>query len=132
MSNYEKMTKAELCETADALGIMYEEAATKAELLSAITAIVNGASDEPQLEQATAGPTRKGEDRVKIVIAESERDKQPVQVGVNGTTYLIKRGAEVSVPKSVVEVLKHATQKRWNQDMTEYATVLRYNFQVVV
>ena len=43
--------------------------------------------------------------KIKLPLTRSERDD--VFVGVNGKTWLIKRGVEVEVPASVVEVLQH-------------------------
>ena len=37
----------------------------------------------------------------------SRTEKDDVPVGVNGRTWLIKRGVEVEVPECVAEVLKH-------------------------
>ena len=44
---------------------------------------------------------------VKIKLPLSRSEKEDVFVAVNGKTYLIKRGVEVSVPESVAEVLRH-------------------------
>lgn len=43
--------------------------------------------------------------RIKLPITRDETDDVPV--GVNGKTYLIKRGVYVNVPESVAEVLEH-------------------------
>lgn len=45
--------------------------------------------------------------KVKIKLPLTRTEKDDVWVGVNGEKYLIKRGAEVEVPASVVEVLQH-------------------------
>lgn len=47
-------------------------------------------------------PTKK---MVKIKLQKTRNEKDDVYVGVNGKTYLIKRGEEVEVPISVLEVL---------------------------
>ena len=44
---------------------------------------------------------------VKIKLPLSRVEKEDVYVCVNGKSWLIKRGEEVSVPASVAEVLKH-------------------------
>ncbi len=44
---------------------------------------------------------------VKIKLPISKTEKNDVFVGVNGKTFLIKRGVDVEVPDYVVEVLKH-------------------------
>lgn len=47
------------------------------------------------------------EKTVKIMLPISRTEKDDVPVGVNGRTWLIKRGVEVEVPECVAEVLKH-------------------------
>ena len=47
------------------------------------------------------------EKTVKIRLPLSRTEKDDVPVGVNGKTYLIKRGVDVEVPESVAEVLQH-------------------------
>ncbi len=47
------------------------------------------------------------EKTVKIRLPLSRNEKDDVYVGVNGNTYLIKRGEDVTVPVSVAEVLRH-------------------------
>ena len=47
------------------------------------------------------------EKKVKIKLPLTRTEKDDVYVGVNGNTYQIKRGEEVEVPESVVEVLQH-------------------------
>ena len=42
-----------------------------------------------------------------IRIPKTKEDKGDVFVGINGYTYLIKRGETVEVPKAVAEVLRH-------------------------
>ena len=51
--------------------------------------------------------TAKAEKKVKIRIPLSRENNSDVFVGVNGRSWLIKRGVEVEVPECVVEVLKH-------------------------
>ena len=46
-------------------------------------------------------------DTVKIKIPLTKTEKDDVFVGVNGKTYLIKRGVEVEVPRAVAEILAH-------------------------
>ena len=48
------------------------------------------------------------EKKVKIKIPLTRDTSDDVYVGVNGKTYLIKRGEEVEVPESVVEVLNNS------------------------
>ena len=44
--------------------------------------------------------------KVKIRLPITKTEKDDVFVGLNGKTYLIKRGAEVEVPAGVAEILK--------------------------
>lgn len=46
------------------------------------------------------------EKRVRIKLPLTRGEKDDVFVGVNGKTYLIKRGEEVSVPRNVARVLE--------------------------
>ena len=46
---------------------------------------------------------------VKIRIPLTKTEKDDVFVGVNGKTYLIKRGVEVEVPKVVADILAHTS-----------------------
>ena len=43
--------------------------------------------------------------RIKLPLTKSERDD--VFVGLNGRTFLIKRGVEVDVPEGVAEILRN-------------------------
>ena len=45
--------------------------------------------------------------KVKIKLPLTRTDRDDVYVGLNGKTYLIKRGVEVEVPDYVAEVLQH-------------------------
>ena len=47
------------------------------------------------------------EKKVKIRIPRTKVNEEDVFVSVNNSTYMIKRGAEVEVPESVAEVLRH-------------------------
>lgn len=46
------------------------------------------------------------EKKVKIRLPITKTEKDDVFVGLNGKTYLIKRGVEVEVPAGVAEILK--------------------------
>lgn len=48
--------------------------------------------------------------KVKIKLPLTRGEKDDVYVAVNGKSYLIKRGEEVEVPESVVEVLKNSEE----------------------
>lgn len=45
--------------------------------------------------------------KVVINIEPTRYEKEPVWVGVNGKTYMIKRGEDVTVPAAVAEVLQN-------------------------
>ena len=47
------------------------------------------------------------EKKVKIKLPLTRAERDDVYVGVNGRSWLIKRGVEVEVPECVVEVLQH-------------------------
>ncbi len=56
----------------------------------------------------TAAPTTAApKDTVKVKIPLTKTERDDVFVGLNGKTYLIKRGVEVEVPKGVAEILAH-------------------------
>lgn len=44
--------------------------------------------------------------KVKIKLPISRNEKEDVYVGINGKTYLIKRGVDVEVPENVVKILE--------------------------
>ena len=50
------------------------------------------------------------EKKVKIRLPLTRTEKDDVLVGVNGHTWLIKRGEEVEVPECVVEVLNNSEE----------------------
>ena len=54
--------------------------------------------------------------KVKIKLEKTRKEKDDVYVGVNGQTYLIKRGEVVEVPASVAEVLANR-EKMLNEAM---------------
>ena len=64
---------------------------------------------EEIIEEETVEET-KTEKMVKIKLPLSRTEKDDVPVGVNGRTWLIKRGVEVEVPECVAEVLQHSEE----------------------
>lgn len=46
-------------------------------------------------------------DTVKIKLPLTKNEKDDVFVGLNGNTYLIKRGVEVEVPRGVAKILEN-------------------------
>lgn len=58
----------------------------------------------------TATKATETEKLVKIRIPRSRDNQDDVFVGVNGRTWLIKRGVEVEVPECVAEVIRNAEE----------------------
>lgn len=97
---------------------------------------------EPNLSPATEAAAKvkkvkKPADRVKIVLEEND-DIPPTGlfVGVNGISFLIRPGAEVEVPESVVEVLRNAitsmpTTDPMSGQVIGYRDRMRYPFRIV-
>lgn len=54
-----------------------------------------------------AAPEAVKEKMVTIRLPLTRTEKDDVPVGVNGRTWLIKRGVDVEVPECVAEVLRH-------------------------
>lgn len=65
----------------------------------------------------------KKEETVKFTLfRDDDRYKAPLFVGVNGRSYLIKRGKEVEIPKSVYEVIMNSMdQTRVTEEAMENA-----------
>lgn len=65
----------------------------------------------------------KKEETVKFALfRDDDRYKAPLFVGVNGRSYLIERGKEVELPKSVYEVIMNAMdQTRVTEEVMENA-----------
>lgn len=69
-------------------------------------------------DQSIITETRKvlqREPKVRVMIASTETEKQPVDVAINGYTYRIARDNEVEVPESVLEVLRNAQYEIFTQ-----------------
>ena len=58
----------------------------------------------------TANKETAKEKLVKIRIPRGRENQDDVFVGVNGRTWLIKRGVEVEVPECVAEVIRNAEE----------------------
>ncbi len=86
-------------------------------------------------EQSLPEQPTKQQKTVKIMIHKTENDTGSIQVpvSVQGKTWLIKRGHEVEVPVSVVEVLKNAIKEIYEFDGDEIRSkeVPAYPFSVV-
>lgn len=61
------------------------------------------APEEPSIKKAPEEPAK----MMKICLPLTRELKDDVFVGINGKSYLIKRGEEVTVPESVAHVLKN-------------------------
>lgn len=122
--NLYNLTLAELKEQARILGIDIKGSITSDVLRKKIQDLVSGEKvvEDVQLEAKSGWKT--------IVIAESDRDQQPVFVGVNGKNYRIRRGEPVLVPPEVVSVLKDANQVVINPKDGSKRTVPSYPFRV--
>lgn len=100
-------TTAELIEQAVGLGMAQEEAEAMSDDDLAAFLTEQGAMPEAESD-GYEHPSK--EKRVKLTIHEQEGTvgKQDVSVSVNGYAYQVKRGVEVEVPESVVNVLEDA------------------------
>lgn len=123
----ESMSLEELKDLADTLGETYASNIGEETLRKKLQAKLGEPVEEP--EQVIPSAVE-GEERIAITIHKSPTDKQPVPVGVNGKTWLIKRGVKVEVPKSVIEILNNAVCLAWDSDMEEYSEVRRYPYTV--
>lgn len=71
---------------------------------------------------------KKLHEKVKIKIRKDRNSKLPdLFVGVNGKTWLIKRGEEVEVPRYVAEVIKNAEEQE--ERAVDFCDVLTEKFE---
>lgn len=91
---------------------------------------VSQAKDASASGSARQRETKKNKVYV-INVAKKDGEKQPVQVGINGRLYLIRRGEDVKVPEPVVEVLRNAKKVVYDPETMEPTEVLSYPFNVV-
>lgn len=124
--NIDAMNLDELKDVATTLEIKFAANIGEETLRNKIREVLGEAVEEPEISHASV---KDDDERVTIIINESENDKQPVQVLVNGKSYVMKRGKPVSVPPCVIEVLKNATKVSWDSEMKEYTKVERYPFR---
>jgi len=128
--NVNQMGREELEATAADLGIEFRSNISDEKLAERIR--VHLGEPVPTVTQGEdLAPSKTTEKRYRIVIATDSQDKQPVRVGVNGHSYTIKRGEEVTVPGSVVEALNHAVQYVYDPQTMARQEVLSYPFQVM-
>jgi superfamily II helicase len=86
-------------------------------MAKAVDSMLDKITQEATTVMAAAGYDKAAaqpEKRVKIIIEEQDNHEghQEVRVGVNGKVYQIQRGKEVSVPESVVSILRNAIQTK--------------------
>lgn len=127
--NTADMTRDDLETTANDLGVQFQKNTGDDTLRKRIDEAL-GNPAQPAAESHPAAPGEgKNEKRYKVIIQTSDQDQQPVPVFVNGRSYVIKRGEEVTVPASVVEVLNNAVQHVYDPSTMKERTVLAYPFQ---
>ena len=83
-----------------------------------VNVVSNGADENatnenttPETKATTPAPAKRIK-KVKIKLPFTKAEQDDVLVGVNGKTWLIKRGVEVEVPAYVAEVLQHSEDMR--------------------
>jgi len=99
----------------DELGLQIPKNMTKDSIVEAIRESDPSFNPEPVDPSEDLPQQVQKKNRLTIMIhktGEKSGDRD-VPVGVNGKVFLIKRGIEVEVPRSVVEVLKNAKETRW-------------------
>ena len=71
--------------------------------------------------------------RVVINAGSDDLDKEPVDIGLNGTTWRIKRDEEVVIPEEVFEVLKNAVTTTYKNvgDKVEERAVRRFSYSML-
>lgn len=135
--NTKTMNRQELESTAKDIGLSFPHNISDEKLRARIDealggAPVKGGSDIGAAAQtAPEAPAATAEKRYEIIIATHDQDKQAVPVGVNGKTWLIKRGEKVIVPECVVENLRNAVQFQYDPATMERTEVMSYPFQVL-
>lgn len=127
----ENMGKDELLAYAnDSQGLNVPVRSSKADVIAAILGEDDGAEAKPDepLSDAEQAAASKDAKRVKIKIHEGggADGDAPVKVGVNGRMYVIRRDAEVAVPREVLNVLRLAKQTVMMQNGTNPDGTIRY------
>lgn len=131
--NTAELTRAELEDVARDLDIKVQGNMKDSTLRTKIDeALGNPAQDEPDVDAEPPAPDEsKTARRFEIIVSSDARDRQPVQVGVNGRMYVIKRGEKVIVPESVVRNLETAVREIYDPATMERHEVQSYPFQIV-
>lgn len=123
--NLSTMSRDELEQTASDLGVSYPHNISDDKLRAKIAEHLG----EPT-EITTSNPSKASGLKAEILIPEHERDKQPVQVGVNGKMWLIQRGKKVIVPAKVVHALEIAVTYEYDPKDMARREVPRHPFQI--
>lgn len=79
---------------------------------------------ENKKESEKNAPDKEELVRFRISKGRTDIEKQDVFVGVNGKSYLLKRGIEMEMPKSVVEVLMNAENQ--NEFALDYMEKVKF------
>ncbi|WP_043530470.1 hypothetical protein [Litchfieldella xinjiangensis] len=132
--NTAEMTREQLEATANDLGVKFQSNIGDDTLRSRIdealgTPNPTGSATKPANEQPKGSAQQTKPAKRKIIVATHDQDKQPVQVFVNGRSYIIERGKEVVVPVSVVEVLRNAVQDVYDPKTMKKSHVMAYPYQ---
>ena len=121
-----QMTRSELEQTAQDLGVSFRQSITDAKLKERIERHLG---EGPVATHPSPSGTKTAS-RCEIIIATDGADRQPVYVAVNGHNYIIRRGEKVIVPKAVVGVLQDAVQYQYDPETMARQEVLAYPFQI--
>lgn len=114
-------TKADLIEYArEELGLKIDVNKTKEDIRQIVASAIGQTVDADAQEDASPAETAemralKAQKRVKIRIFENPAHPRSIFVGVNGVSFVIRPGAVVEVPVSVVEALRNATPTTYRQ-----------------
>jgi hypothetical protein len=128
--NPSNMSREELETTAKDLGLSFPHNIGDDGLRKKIAEALGG--DAISLSKSAPVATGNAKERqFEIIIATHEQDKQPVQGGINGKSFVIKRGEKAVVSESIVEVLKCATQHHYDPGTMERTEVQSYPFQII-
>lgn len=80
---------------------------------------------EPEIKDGMENTASENEVvRFRISKGRTDVEKQDIFVGINGKSYLLKRGVEMEMPKSVVEVLLNAENQ--NEFALDYMEKVRF------
>lgn len=127
----DQMTREELDELAETLNIK-SNGTMKDETVRQKIRDQLGEPSEPAENGHAVVESLPADEKLTIVLNDSETDKWPVQVYLNGRSYIMQRNRPVTVPKAVVEILNHAVKTVWDSEMKSYTKVQRYPYRLAV